>query len=168
MSENRDATPPAGADEDREREARANRKFSLGEAIGRMAGHDLMKGASPVTRKREAELAIEDYLRRHMTDPGGVLRGVLLRHVGESLLHGDFDYDHPLAPLAACIEHVLGSAQFLEDLVREADAEWGRVFHERPHFQRAGRPPDPDDPYTIDSVRVALSQVSERLAAGET
>jgi len=168
MSENLDATPPVGADEDLEREARANRKFSLGEAIGRMAGGDLMKGASPVTRKREAELAIEDYLRRHMTDPGGVLRGVLLRHVGESLLRGDYDYDHPLAPLAACIGQVLGSEQFLADVVCEADAEWGRVFCERPHFQRAGRAPDPDDPYTIDSVRAALSQVIDKLAAGQT
>ena len=35
------------------------------EAIGRMAGNDLMKGASPVTRKRQAELFMKDFLNRN-------------------------------------------------------------------------------------------------------
>ena len=165
MSESRDATP-AGEDENLERELRADRKFSLGEAIGRMGGGDLMKGASAVTRKRQVELAIEDYLRRHLTDAGGVLGGVLLREVGESLLRAD--YDHPLAVLADYIRHVLGTEHLLEELVREADVEWGRVLGERPYFQQAGHLPHLDDPYTIDSVRITLSQLSERLAAGET
>ena len=165
MSENRDATP-AGEDENLEREVRVDRKFSLSEAIGRMGGGDLMKGASPVSRKRQAELAIEDYLRRHMTDGGGVLGGVVLRQIGESLLRAD--YDQPLAVLADYIRHVLGTEHLLEDLVRETDAQWGRVFGERPYFQQAGRLSDPDDPYTIDSVRITLSQLIEKLAAGET
>ena len=164
MSENLDTTP-AGEDEHLDREVRADRKFSLSEAIGRMGGGDLMKGASPVTRKRQVELAIEDYLRHHMTDAGGVLGGVLLRQVGESLLRAD--YDRPLAVLADYIRHVLGMEHLLEDLVREADGEWGRVFGERPYFQQAGRPSDADDPYTIDSVRITLSQLIEKLAAGE-
>ena len=165
MSENRDATP-AGEDADLEREVRADRKFSLSEALGRMAGGDLMKGGSPVTRKRQAELTIEDYLRRHVTDAGSVLGRVLLRHVGESLLRGD--YDQPLAVLADYIGQVLGSEHLLEDLVREADVEWGRVFDERPYFQKAGRPSHPDDPYTTSSVRVTLSRLIEKLAGGET
>src|SRR5262245_65433796 len=105
MSETRDATP-AGEDQNLEREVRANRKFSLSEAIGRMGGGDLMKGASPVTRKRQVELAIEDYLRHHMTDAGGVLGGVLLRQVGESLVRGDSD--GPLAVQAEYLRHRLG------------------------------------------------------------
>jgi hypothetical protein len=163
MGEHRDAT---GEDENLEREARADRKFSLSEAIGRMGGGDLMKGASPVTRQRQAALAIEDYLRRHLTDAGGVLGGVLLRQVGESLLRAD--YDRPLAVLADYIRRVLGTDHLLEDLVREADVEWGRVFGERPYFQQAGRLSHPDDPYTIDSVRLTLSQLIEKAAAGET
>ena len=165
MGEHRDATP-AGEDENLEREVSADRKFSLSEAIGRMGGGDLMKGASPVTRQRQAELAIEDYLCRHLTDAGGVLGGVLLRQVGESLLRAD--YDRPLAVLADYIRRVLGTDHLLEDLVREADVEWGRVFGERPYFQQAGRLSHPDDPYTIDSVRLTLSQLIEKAAAGET
>ncbi|HXJ77301.1 MAG TPA: hypothetical protein VMS64_01335 [Candidatus Methylomirabilis sp.] len=164
MTEHRESTP-AGEDADLEREIRAGRKFSLNEAMGRMAGAGAMKGESPVTRKRQMELAIQDYLRRHITDPGGVLEVVLLRHIGEHLLR---DYDQPLAALAECIQQVLGSEHLLRDLVREADAEWGRVLGERPYFEQPGRPPHPDDPYTIESVRITLSQLIDKVAAGET
>ena len=164
MSENPD-TPPSDKDAELEREILADRKFSLGEAIGRMAG-GLMKGVSPVTPKRQAELAIEDYLRRNLTDTGGVLGAVLLRRVGQSvLLVGD--YGQPLAVLASYVRQVLGSDYLLQDLVREADVEWGRGFGERPHFERPGCAPDPDDPYTTGSVRTALSRLIDKLVASE-
>src|SRR5262249_42832164 len=135
MREERETTP-SGEDADLEREIRAGRKFSLSEAIGRMAGGGLMKGASPVSRNRQAEPAIGDYLRRHLTDAGTVLGNVLLRRVGvsEPLLG---DHDEPLLVLADYVRRVLGSEHLLQDLVREVDVEWGRVFHERPHFQQA-------------------------------
>jgi hypothetical protein len=118
-----------------------------------------MKGGSPVSRKRQAELEIEGYLRHHLADSGGVPRSVLLRHLGESLLKAD--YDQPLAPLALSIPRVLASEQLLADFVREGDAEWGREYDERPYFQEPDRPPQPDDPYTIDSVRLTLFQLHE-------
>src|SRR5262245_51775069 len=106
MSEHPDAN---STDEHKEieREIRTNRKFSLSEAIAQIAGGGFMKGGSPVTRKRQAELEVEEYLRRHLTDSGGVLRSVLLRHLGESLLNGD--YGHPLAALAEYIAKMLAS-----------------------------------------------------------
>ena len=76
--------------------------------------------------------------------------------------------NQPLVALASYVQHVLSSEYLLSELVREADVEWGRVFNERPHFQREGHPPHPDDPYTDDSVRITLSQLTEKLAAGET
>jgi len=154
------------SNKDIEREIRKNRKFSIVEAIGQIAGGDFMKGGSPVSRKRQAELAIEDYLRRHLGDSGGVLRRVLLRNLGERLVKRD--YTEPLAALAEYIPTVLASEHLLEEVVREADAEWGRVHDERPHFQKPGRSPHPDDPYTIASVRLALGQLRERLASAET
>jgi hypothetical protein len=164
MSENPD-TKSADTNEEIEREIRTNRKFSLNEAIGRIAGGDFMKGGSPVSRKRQAELEIAEYLRHRLADSGGVLRSVLLRHLGESLLNAD--YDQPLAALAQYISRVLASEQLLEEVVREADAEWGRVYDERPYFQEPSRPPHSDDPYTIDSVRLTLFQLHERFASGE-
>jgi hypothetical protein len=153
------------SNKDIEREIRKNRKFSLSEAIGQIAGGDFMKGGSPVSRKRQAELEIEDYLRRHLVDSGGVLRRVLLRHLGESLIKRD--YTEPLAVLAEYIPTVLASEHLLEEFVREADVEWGRVHDERPHFQKPGSSPHHHDPYTIASVRLALRQLGERLAAVE-
>lgn len=164
MSEKPD-TNSADSNDEIERDIRTNRKFSLNEAIGRMAGGDFMKGGSPVTRQRQAELEIDEYLRRHLVDSGGVLRSVLFRRLGEGLLNSDFD--QPLAVLAESIRRILTSEPLLEAFVREADAEWGRVHSERPHFQMPGRPPHRDDPYTIDSVRLALSQLHESLASGQ-
>ena len=149
-----------------ERDIRRNRKFSLNDAIGQLAGGDFMKGGSPVSRERQAELEIEDYLRRHLVDSGGVLRRVLLRHLGESLINRD--YTAPLAALAEYIPQVLASEHLLAEFVREADVEWGRVQDERPHFEAPGRPPHPHDPYTIASVRLSLSELCERLASAGT
>jgi hypothetical protein len=148
-----------------EREIRAHRKFSLADAIGQVSGGDFMKGGSPVSRKRQAELAVDEYLRRHLVDPGGVLRIVMLRRLGESLINAD--YDRPLAALAEYIPGVLASEHLLAELVRDADAEWGRVQEERPYFQGPGRAPHPDDPYTTDSVRLTLVRLCETLASGD-
>jgi hypothetical protein len=166
MGEDRDK-PRSEADAELEREIRAERKFTISEAIGRLAGPGMMKGVSPITRKRQAEAVIEDYLRRNLSDAGSVLVPVLLRRVGQSeMLLGDFE--HPLAVLAIYVQQVLGSDYRLQELVRESDVEWGRAFGERPHFERPGCPPDPDDPYTTESVRAALSRLIDKLAAGET
>ncbi|AMV28393.1 hypothetical protein VT84_28575 [Gemmata sp. SH-PL17] len=165
MSEHKDA--PSDKDAELEREIRAERKFSLSEAIGRMAGPGMMKGVSPVTRKRQAEIEVQEHIARHLTDAGGVLGTVVLRLFTESevLLN---NLDQPLAALATGIRKVLDSDYLLKELVREADVEWGRVFGERPHFEVEGRPPDPDDPYTHASVRAALTALLETLAVGET
>jgi hypothetical protein len=72
-------------------------------------------------------------------------------------------HDEPLTVLADYLREVLGSEYLLRDLVREADMEWGRVLGERPRFERAGAPPDPDDPYTIESVRSKLSRLAETM-----
>ena len=153
------------ADKELEREIRADRKFSLSEAIGRMAGPGMMKGVSPVPPKRQAEAEIEGYIRKHLSDAAGVLPGVLLRFVKESDLLLD-NFDHPLAALESYIRRVLDSDYLLRELVRETDAEWGRVFGERPFFEQPGRPPHPDDPYTLESVRTSLQKLLETKRAG--
>ena len=157
--------PRSEADAELEREILKERKFNLAEAIMRMAGPGAMKGASPVPRMQQAEIEIESWLRRHLRDSGGTLPGVLHRHVkgSELLLH---NFDQPLVVLAACCQRVLDSDYLLEELVREADAEWGRVMGERPFFEKEGSPPHPDDPYTVESVRNALTRLLEQLAEG--
>ncbi len=155
------------ADSELEREIRAERKFSLAEAIGRMAGPGMMKGVSPVTRKQQADVAIQEYLARNLADAAGVLPSILLRQVRDSeLLLANLDL--PLVVLADYLQRVLGSEYLLKELVREADVEWGRTFGERPHFEQEGRPPCPEDPYTAESVHIVLTQLVEKLNTGDT
>jgi len=154
---------PVQLDADLQREIREGRKFSLAEAIGRLAGPGMMKGVSPATRKQQAEAELESFLERHLNSPAGALSVVLLRQVKQSdlLLNNP---DAPLVVLASFIQRILASEYLLQELVREADFEWGRTYGERPYFEKEGCPPHQDDPYTITSVQVALSQLLESLS----
>ncbi|HEX3450047.1 MAG TPA: hypothetical protein VHS97_17470 [Isosphaeraceae bacterium] len=165
MSNDQDTQRPE-SDAELEREIREGRKFTLAEAIGRLAGPGAMKGESPVARLQQAECEIEYWLRSHLADARGTLRVVLHRHVkgSELLLNG---FDQTLLVLAGYCQRVLDSDYLLEELVRDADIEWGRLMGERPYFEKEGSPRHPDDPYTVESVRNALSGLLEQLAVGE-
>src|SRR5262245_41420091 len=152
------------ADAALEREIRDGRKFTLAEAIGRLAGPGMMKGVSPATLKQQAEAQIESFLDRNLNSPAGALSVVLLRQIKQSELLLS-NLDQPLVVLASHIQRALDSEYLLQELVREADVEWGRAYGERPHFQREGCPPDQEDPYTVESVRATLSQLTEKLTA---
>ncbi len=150
-----------------EREIRDGRKFTLAEAIGRLAGPGAMKGVSPIARTQQAEAEIETFLDRHLKSPAGALSAVLLRRVKNSdLLLSNLD--EPLVVLASLIQQILDSESRLQELVREADVEWGTIYGERPYFQQEGRAPHEDDPYTAESVRSTLSKLLETLAAGHS
>jgi len=165
MSDKQD-TQRSEADAELEREILKERKFTLEEAIGRLIGPGGMKGASPVTRLQQAEIEIESWLRDHLADSGGALEVVLHRYVkGSDLLLNGFD--QPLAALARYCQRVLDSDYLLKELVRDADIEWGRVMGERPYFEKEGAPPDSDDPYTVESVRNAVSKILKQLAGGD-
>src|SRR4051794_38555413 len=123
-SESRPFEPlPAEADAELERAIRRERKFSLEEAIGRMAGPGAMKGASPMTLERQAAAGIENWLRHHMPPGHAELEVVLQRRVlaSEVLLR---NLEQPLGVLAACCRAALDSEFRLEELVRETDVEW--------------------------------------------
>jgi hypothetical protein len=165
MSDNKDRRR-SEEDAGLEREIRKGRKFTLAEAIGRLAGPGAMKGESPVTRMQQAEIEIQFWLRSHLPDAGGALHVVLHRHIkGSELLLKNFD--QPLVVLASYCQRVLESDYLLKELVRDADVAWGRVMGERPYFEKEGSPRHPDDPYTVESVRDALSALLEQLAAGQ-
>ena len=100
--------------------------------------------------------------RSHLSDASGVLPVVVLRCVTQSDLFLE-NMDKPLQVLCDCLGRVLHSPALLKELVREADAEWGQVVGERPYFEQEGRAPNPDDPYTFESVRADLSRLLESL-----
>jgi hypothetical protein len=165
MGDNKD-TQRSEADAELEREIRKGRKFTLSEAIGRLAGPGAMKGESPIARMQQAGVEIENWLRGHLADAAGALQVVLLRGVKESELLLN-NLDQPLIVLGSYCQRILSSDYLLEELVRNADTEWGRVFGERPYFDKKGSPPNPEDPYTVDSVRNTLSALLKQLALGQ-
>jgi hypothetical protein len=151
------------ADAELEREIRKERKFSLTEAIGRMAGPGSMKGESPIARLQQAGVEIELWLTRNLPDASGGLHVALLRGARESeeLLN---NFEQPLMALGSYCQRILGCEYLLAELVRNADVEWGRVLGERPYFEKKGAPASPDDPYTVESVRKTLSGLLKQLA----
>jgi hypothetical protein len=151
------------ADTDLEREIRQGRKFTAQEALGRMIGPGAMKGGSAVSRVQSAEAAIETWLRSNLRDSSGALQALLPRLLKGSMLLLN-NLDQPLLALAEYCERILASNDRLEELVRLADVEWGRRMGERPHFNKAGSLPDPDDPYTNDSVRTALDELLTQIS----
>jgi hypothetical protein len=162
MVENNDSKR-AAADADLEREVREGRKFSLEEAIARMVGPGGMKGVSPVARMQQAEAEIGNWLRGHLIDGGGALGMVLRRQLkGSELLLNNFE--QPLAVLSDYCQHVLNSDYQLKELVRDCDIEWGRMMGERPYFDKPEES-NPDDPYTVESVRNVLRELATQLAA---
>jgi len=165
MSTNEDQPQPDGksdADAALEREIRSERKFTLTEAIGRLAGPGSMKGASPIARPQQVTIEIETWLRQHLADSQGALQTVLLQRIAQSDLLLKTQ-DEPLQVLAAYCQRVLDSKDNLSVLVRHADVEWGRAFEEKPRFDQQGEPPHPDDPYTMESVRSTLNGLLEKL-----
>lgn len=146
----RDDLPP-------EDEIRRGRPFDLTEAIGR-AGAGALKGASPVARSRQLVLGIRRLLEDRLPDPEGSLTRTILARLEADppLLAGHAD--DPPGAVAAFVDRILGTPGALADLVRDADARWGRDYAERPHFERGG-PPHPDDPYTEAGVRALLESL---------
>ena len=164
MGDDRDEQRPS-ADEQLEQEIRRGRKFSAREAMARMAGPGAMKGASPISRPQQAEIEIGSWLGSHVDDSAGILPVLLHRHLKDSQLLLD-NLDQPLIALASHCRHLLASDYLLKELVREADVEWGRAMDERPHFDREGASPSPDDPYTAETVRKALGDALKLLPDG--
>lgn len=145
-----------------EREIRKARKFNPQEALAKMAGPGAMKGASPVSPVRQAEVEIGAWLKGHVADTHGALQLLLHRNVKGSPLLLE-NVEQPLIALRALCQAILDSDYRLAELVREADVEWGRAVDERPHFDRKGAPPHPDDPYTIEGVRQDLIEIVRQL-----
>lgn len=150
------------AHSDIEREIRQGRKVTAKDVMARLAGPGAMKGASPVSPVQQAETEIGNWLGSNLADACGALRAVLHRQLkGSSQLLENLD--QPLVALAGHFRRVVASANLLEEIVREADFEWGRSMDERPYFERAGAAPHPDDPYTLASVRQALADALLKL-----
>lgn len=144
-----------------EQSIRAGREFSLAEVIGREAG-DFLKGVSPIPPLEQTKNIIQGFIEQHLSDPEGVLQMVLKEWIDDEV-HLDRYRDNPLGALGERLEELLTHPNLLWDLVRQVDMRWGQMNQERPHFQRPGQKPDPDDPYTHESVHQLLRELNQRI-----
>lgn len=145
-----------------ESEIRRRRAFDLAAAVGR-AGAGNLKGASPVPGTRQALLAIGALLTARLSDPDGSLHRTLLVRLEDNPPLLDRHREHPEGALAELLDRVLAVPAELAELVREADARWGRDYDEPPRFERGDRPAAADDPYTAEGVRAVLSRLRQSL-----
>jgi hypothetical protein len=140
-----------------EREARRRRGSSLAGALAARDGGDHLKGASPTPLIHRAALNLSHWLDANLEDAEGALRRVIVRAVGE---HPDLLAQHaddPAGAMASWLPALLAQPPLLAELVRQADVEWGRLYAERPYFERDGSPAHPDDPYTRQDVHRRLT-----------
>lgn len=139
-----------------EREIRSRRKADLAAALAGRDGGGHLKGASPTPVLQRAVMEIEQWLDANLRDHEGALASVILRRLTaqpESLAEG---LGAPAVTVGAWLDRILAQPAAVGDLVREADMEWGRLYDERPRFEKPGEAPHPDDPYTVDGVNALL------------
>lgn len=144
-----------------EREIRRGRKFTLADVIGHEGG--FFDGESAVPTLTRVTTGLCNFIDRHVRDSDGALRAVLKRRVRTSETIVGAHFDDPLTALEIIVDQMLSVDARLYEIVRQVDAEWGRLMLERPHFQQPGDAPHPDDPYTHESVRAELNRFLGRL-----
>lgn len=150
------------SDADIQQDIRRGRPFSLAEAIGQEAG-GFMKGESPVPKLVQAQGEALQILKANLEDLEGALQQVLARWLEDDPMRLSRHLEDPAEAVKDLLRSVLASPETLYDLVHQTDVLWGRLYGERPHFQRPGQAPHPDDEYTHESVRAALTACLERL-----
>lgn len=129
-------------------------------------------GGSPVPVMEQLRQAAITLLTETLTDGDGALRQILEQDIrmeqhlfaplvpelvtrsGPEALRAEL-----LALLGTLAQRPLSSDAALVDFTRRVDAAWGRLYSERPRFQKPGQPAATDDPYTHESVRAALSRL---------
>jgi len=157
------ADPNPDRDQAIQQELRLSRKFSIADAIGQEAGN-FMKGASPVPRLVQVKTEIAALLRDYIKDDAGALLPVLQNWITTDERRISRHLNAPAIAVQEALEAILKSPDTLYELVRQADAQWGKMYDERPYFQRPGQAPHPEDEYTHESVRQVLTNGLRELA----
>lgn len=145
-----------------EREARLRRRGDLAGALAGADGGANLRGASPTPLAQRITLELEQWLQAHLDDPETALRSVLLRRLTARTEGLETFLGRPAALVAERLPNLLASPSALAEFVREVDMSWGRLYQERPHFERPGETPHTDDPYTIAGVTALLERLLAR------
>ena len=148
---------------DLQREIQRERKFSLGEAIGREGSSFLKDSQAMVPRPLRAMAAINGFIDRHLDDTDGALQLCLKRWAAADGRIGQY-LDAPLVALRLILLDIVQQPQILYEFARQVAVEWGQMNGERPRFQTPGTDPHPDIAYPHSAIRERLTQLLHPLA----
>lgn len=158
MADKQKATDKDEQDRLIEREARAAMHLSMEQAILLSAGGGLMKGGTPVSPYQQAHHQIMVFLDREIQD--SLMEKALDDWVHSHRQQLEKRLKNPIQGLLDIIDHTLEHEGAFVEFVRMVDVHYGKTMKERPHFQRPGEPPHPEDPYTFETVRRSLNELA--------
>jgi hypothetical protein len=158
MASNSEPVP----DQSLQQDILSGRTFSLADAIGR-EGSGFLKGESTVPRLVQAKTEVVVFIRTHLIDLSGALQAVLQDAIQADDARMSTHINSPLLALRDLIQEVLKYPERFYDFVHQVDVRWGRMYGERPYFQKPGQPPHPEDEYSHESVRHRLEHLLEIL-----
>jgi hypothetical protein len=115
-----------------QREIRAQRKFSLAEAIGREGGN-FMRGESTIPRPLRATAAINQFIVAHLNDPAGALSSTLQAWAKEDIRVAR-QLDRPLVALTQIIEGILANSITLGEFARQVAIAHSQLTGDRAIF----------------------------------
>lgn len=158
MSSSKNSLP-----QDLQREIRAERKFSLHEAIGREGGSFLKGSQAMVPRPLRALAVINKLVDQHLDDRNGALQICLKRWVKTDGRVGKY-LDEPLLALRAIVSDIVLQPQTLYEFARQVAIEWGHMNGERPQFQKPGADAQADAVYSHKSIKAILDRLLKQLS----
>ncbi|MEO1297660.1 MAG: hypothetical protein AAFW75_18125 [Cyanobacteria bacterium J06636_16] len=141
-----------------EQEIRQGRTFSLADVIGQEAGN-FLKGESPVPKLLQVKTELIAFVEQNLVDPSGALQATLRESIQTDDMVCSQHLNAPLDALSEFLQSLLEQETLLQDFVRRVDMKWGELYDERPHFEKPGQPPHPEDEYTYGSVRTQLTKL---------
>ncbi len=166
QSEREKAVTPSSApslNNDLQREIRAERKFSLAEAIGREGG-SFMKGESAIPRPLRATNAIKQFITTHSDDPTGALATELyVWSIAD--IRVSRQLDTPLGALFEIVESLLSESTTFYEFARRIAIAQAKLTGDRPHFQKPNQLPLPEAEHTHDSIKQYLLDIAKQLEA---
>lgn len=153
---------PSNPSTDLQREIRAERKFSLAEAISREGG-SFMKGESTIPRPLRATTEIKQFITTYL-EPAGAIATTLQTWASHDIRLSR-QLDTPLVALSEVIASLLAEPTTLSEFARQVAIAHSQITGDRPQFHRPDQPPDPTAAHTHQSIRAALSTLHQQISA---
>jgi hypothetical protein len=145
-----------------QREILRERKFSIAEAIGREGG-SFIKGHSPIPRLDQVISLLTIFIQNNLKDSSRVLMSVLQTTVKNDRTKVAESIEEPMVYLHGLIKSYVDNREMLYELAREVDFKWGQINDEKPHFQKPGEEPHPDDEYSHEIVEGMLKGLLKNI-----